>query len=82
MIELLERAEPRDGIPAGVPAGTRVAHKTGRISGHLHDAALVFPPDRRPYALAVVTRGFDRQADGFGAIRAVSRLVWDCVTSP
>jgi beta-lactamase class A len=80
MIDLLERAEPRDGIPAGVPAGTPVAHKTGRITGHVHDAALVFPPDRRPYALAVLTRGFARDADAFGAIRAMSGLVWDCVT--
>ena len=79
MIELLERAQPRDGIPAGVPAGTRVAHKTGRITGHAHDAALVFPPERRPYAIAVLTRGFARDSDAFGAVRTISRLVWECL---
>jgi beta-lactamase class A len=79
MVELLERAEPRDGIPTGVPAGTRVAHKTGRITRHAHAAALVFPPERRPYAVAVLTRGFARESDAFGAIRAISRIVWDCI---
>ncbi len=33
MIEILERQSFNDGIPAGLPAGTRVAHTTGEITG-------------------------------------------------
>ena len=55
----------------------RVAHKPGRITGHSHDAALVFPPGRPPYALVVLTRGFEDEAPALGAIRAISRTVWD-----
>ena len=32
MIEILERQKFNEGIPAGLPAGTRVAHKTGEIT--------------------------------------------------
>src|SRR5690606_17091968 len=37
--------EFRNGIPAGVPAGVRVANKTGWITAIAHDAAIVYPPD-------------------------------------
>ena len=33
------------GIPAGLPPGTKVAHKTGSITKIAHDAGLVFRPD-------------------------------------
>jgi beta-lactamase class A len=57
MIDILARQEFNDEIPAGLPAGTRVAHKTGWITGVSHDAALVYPPGRTPYVLVVLTRG-------------------------
>jgi beta-lactamase class A len=80
MLDLLERAEPRDGIPAALPSGTRVAHKPGRIAGHSHDAALVFPTGRPPCALVVMTRGFEDEAAALAAIRAISRSVWEHLT--
>jgi beta-lactamase class A len=58
MIEILLAQEFNDQILAGLPAGVRVAHKTGEISGISHDAAIVFPPDRRPYVLVILTEGF------------------------
>jgi beta-lactamase class A len=77
MLDLLERAEPRDGIPAALPPGTRVAHKPGRITGYSHDAALVLRPGRPPYALVVLTSGFEGDEAALAAIRAISRSVWD-----
>jgi beta-lactamase class A len=41
MIEILERQTFNDGIPAGLPPGTRLAHKTGEITKIHHDAAIV-----------------------------------------
>src|SRR6185369_15761532 len=56
MRDILLRQELNDEIPAGLPPGTRVAHKTGSITAVLHDAALVYPPGRSPYVLVVLTR--------------------------
>jgi beta-lactamase class A len=57
MIDILLAQEFNQKIPAGVPRGTRVAHKTGEITSHSHDAAIVYPANRRPYILVVLTRG-------------------------
>jgi beta-lactamase class A len=55
MIEILERQKFNEGIPAGLPPGTRVAHKTGEITKIHHDAAIVFAP--RPFVLVILVRG-------------------------
>jgi beta-lactamase class A len=55
MIEILERQKFNEGIPAGVPPGIRVAHKTGEITKIHHDAAIVFAP--RPFVLIILVRG-------------------------
>jgi len=57
MIDILLAQEFNQKIPAGVPRGTRVAHKTGEITSHSHDAAIVYPSSRRPYILVILTRG-------------------------
>jgi beta-lactamase class A len=57
MIDILLAQEFNQKIPAGVPRGTRVAHKTGEITSHSHDAAIVYPVNRKPYILVVLTRG-------------------------
>lgn len=63
MISILAAQQFNEGIPAGLPPGTRVAHKTGEITRHNHDAAIIFvkvPPGGRPrppYVLVILTRG-------------------------
>src|SRR5437899_11519009 len=43
MLAILSRQEFNEGIPVGVPPGTRVAHKTGWIGEVVyHDAAIVY----------------------------------------
>ncbi len=76
MVDILAGQEFNEMIPAGLPPGTRVAHKTGWITGIQHDGAIVYPPGRAPYVLVVLTRGI---ADTTRAARAgadISRLVW------
>jgi beta-lactamase class A len=75
MREILLAQEFNEEIPAGLPPGTRVAHKTGSITGVLHDAAIVYPEGRRPYVLVVLTRGVPNQALARQFIVDVSRLV-------
>ena len=55
MLEILKRQKFNNRIPAGLPAGTVVAHKTGEITGICHDAGIVYTA--RPYVLVVLTRG-------------------------
>ena len=61
-------------IPAGLPPGTRVAHKTGSITGVLHDAAIVYPAGRPPYVLVVLTRGIPDEQVARRAIVDLARL--------
>jgi len=76
MREILLHQEFNDEIPAGLPPGTRVAHKTGWITGVLHDAAVVYPPGRKPYVLVVLTRDIPEEKVARQLIADVSRLVW------
>jgi beta-lactamase class A len=76
MKEILLRQELNDEIPAGLPPGTRVAHKTGSITATLHDAAIVYPDGRAPYVLVVLTRAIPDQAVARRLIADISRIVW------
>ena len=68
----------RDGIPAGLPAGTRIANKTGWIDDHTHDMAIVRPDDGQPFALVVLTRLAGVPTDeGTARIAEVAREAWE-----
>ena len=77
MIEILKAQEFNEKIPAGLPPGMPVAHKTGDITGVHHDAAIVFPPGEQPYVLVVLTAGFQDEKAADGAIAEISRAVWE-----
>jgi beta-lactamase class A len=79
MREVLLRQEFNDEIPAGLPPGTKVAHKTGWITGVLHDAAIVYPPNRKPYVLVVLTRDIPDDKVARQLIADVSRIVYEHV---
>jgi beta-lactamase class A len=79
MREILLAQELNEGIPAGLPPGTRVAHKTGSITAVSHDAAIVYPPGRKPFVLVVLTRGLRESKDSDRLIADVSRIVWNHV---
>lgn len=74
MVEVLARQKFNGGIPAGVPAGTKVAHKTGSITRIRHDAGIVYAP--RPYVLVVLVRGVQDSTVSDALIASISRLVW------
>ncbi|HVB66016.1 MAG TPA: serine hydrolase [Nitrolancea sp.] len=44
MLALLSRQEINDRLPADLPPGTRVAHKTGDLDALLHDAGVIYAP--------------------------------------
>lgn len=76
MLSILERQHFREGIPAGLPPDTRVANKTGWITGIQHDAALVFPEQAQPYVLVVMVRGHPADDQGEAMTAELSRIVW------
>jgi len=76
MLEILAAQEHNDGIPAGLPPGTKVAHKTGSITAISHDAGIVYRPDGTQYVLVVLTRGFQNGDEADRVIAAISRALW------
>ncbi|HSJ16228.1 MAG TPA: serine hydrolase [Longimicrobiales bacterium] len=80
MLEILHAQEFRRGIPAGLPEGARVAHKTGEMSRAAHDAGIVYLPDREPYVVVILTE-WDADVTGrLGAIAEISRAAYEHVT--
>ena len=74
MIDILKRQQFNDGIPAGVPPGTPVAHKTGTITRIHHDAGIVYAA--RPYVLVILVRGLADQKKSAALMADLSRLVF------
>ncbi len=81
MLAILEHQEFNEGIPAGLPAGTRVAHKTGWITGIDHDAAIVYPDGGPPYVLVVLVRGIEDHAVSSQLIATLSGIAYRAVMS-
>lgn len=75
MVAILERQKFNEAIPAGVPAATPVAHKTGSITRIHHDAAIVYGP--KPYVLVLLTRGIQDQKVSGPLMASISREVWN-----
>jgi beta-lactamase class A len=74
MIEILERQKFNEGIPAGLPPGTRVAHKTGEITKIHHDAAIVFAP--KPFVLVILVRGLADTKDSAALMTDITRQLY------
>ena len=75
MLELLSGQQHNDHIPAPLPAGVRVAHKTGELPGLRHDAGIVFAPSGT-YVLVAMVDDAPSESDARGTIIDVSRAVY------
>jgi beta-lactamase class A len=74
MIEILERQSFNGDIPAGLPPGTRVAHKTGEITRIQHDAAIVYAAN--PFVLVILTRGLESAKESGALIAKITRQLY------
>ena len=86
MLDVLVAQEHREDLAAGLPEGTRIAHKNGWVRGVRHGAGVVFPDDAPPYAIVVCTTtdladggadGEQVEDDACRLIAHVSARVWD-----
>ncbi|HET6567348.1 MAG TPA: serine hydrolase [Rhodothermales bacterium] len=84
MVDILLQQEFTSGIPAGLPREVRkqarIANKTGEISTVAHDAGLVFLPDRKPYALAILTQWPPGQSGRQDAVSDISGIIYASLT--
>ena len=70
MVAILDRQKFNEAIPAGLPPGTRVAHKTGDITKVHHDAAIVFA--KQPFVLVILVRGIAEDKAAYKLMAAIT----------
>jgi len=80
MVAVLKRQTFNDDIPAGLPPGTPVAHKTGDITDILHDAAIVYGP--RPFVLVVLTHSKLPMPQSAALIARIAHQLYQAVEPP
>lgn len=78
MLRILREQFYRDQIPYLLPGEAKVANKTGEISGHHHDSAVVWTPGGT-YSLVVLTRGFEHRRVAASFIAELSLRVYEAV---
>jgi len=76
MLDILLRQEDRCKLPLLLPAGARVACKSGELEGAEHDAGLIFG-ERCDFVLAVMSDGLPDAVRGQLAIARLARTVYD-----
>ncbi len=74
MVEILSRQKFNEAIPAGLPPGTRVAHKTGELPKIHHDAAIVYGP--HPFVLVILVRGIAESKDSAALMADIARRIY------
>jgi beta-lactamase class A len=80
MVRVLLDQHYNEIIPARLPAGVKVAHKTGSIKGINHDSGIVFLPDGRKYILVLLSRDVTNEKAAKNAMAAVSEIIYTYAT--
>ena len=71
MVAILKRQSFNEAIPAGLPKGIAVAHKTGDITKVHHDAAIVYA--KRPFVLVLLVRGIEDEKVAYALMADITR---------
>ncbi len=79
IIQIMLGQEFNESIPSRIPNHAKVAHKTGWSGEFFHDTGIVFPPNRKPYALSIFTRGFpeDNENEAHTCMAQISKFIYD-----
>ena len=76
MIKTLLDQRFNEIIPAQLPAGVKVAHKTGSITGVNHDSGIIFLPDGRKYLLVLLSKNVEDKEAAVKAMANVSEIIY------
>lgn len=77
MEAVMGRQQFGSAIPAGLPAGVTVAHKTGEITRIHHDFGIVTAGDGTRYVLALMVRGLESRDSSAVLMADLSRIVYE-----
>ena len=80
MLARLERQEINDRLPAQLPPGVVIAHKTGNLSGVAHDAGIIFTKTGPRVVVAMTWDAPDEDAANF--ISSIGSLVYSANLQP
>jgi beta-lactamase class A len=80
MIDILLDQKFNDIIPAELPAGVKVAHKTGSITGVHHDSGIIFLPNGKKYVLVLLSKNLKDEKAAIKAMAKVSKLIYEFVS--
>jgi beta-lactamase class A len=80
MLARLERQQINNRLPAQLPAGVVVAHKTGNLVGAAHDAGIIYTKSGPRVVVAMTWDALDEDADNF--ISSVGASVYSAILEP
>jgi len=80
MINILLDQKFNEIIPALLPPGVKVAHKTGSITHVHHDSGIVILPDGRKYVLVLLSKDWEDEKQTIQTMANISLLVYKYVT--
>ncbi len=79
MIDILLHQQFNSIIPARLPALVKVAHKTGNITGILHDSGIIFLPDGHTYVLVLLSKNIQNEATATEILARISEMIYQYV---
>ena len=82
MIGILADQRFNEIIPAHLPKGAKVAHKTGSITGVQHDSGIVYLPDGRRYVLVLLSKKLTDAKAGVRVLAEVSGMIYEGAAVP
>ncbi|HEX6060652.1 MAG TPA: serine hydrolase [Candidatus Limnocylindria bacterium] len=80
MLARLERNQINDRLPAGLPNGTIVAHKTGNLGFATHDAGIIYTPSGARVVVGLTANTDEEEAVHF--LGGLGALVYSAVLEP
>ncbi len=76
LIDLLATARINNRIPAELPAGLKIAHKTGELARLRHDSGIVFI-ENKPYLIVLMSKDLEGEDDGIELLANISKDIYD-----
>ena len=76
VIDILKRQKFSERIPALLPFGVQVAHKTGSVKGVRNDIGIVYARDHT-YGIALMSKRAESGAEAIDLLAKISKVVYD-----